>query len=118
MQLENECIQRNLKFDDAASDDDLRNLLIEDDNKPPNWGGIYAQLMRQYHMDYDSIKERTLPQIRALNEELPEQLAIDRIAIPGIFGGIFDDSKSMPKPDRPPKLSEFISFANAFNVIK
>ena len=113
-QLEAECSKRKLSFKESATNDDLINMLIKDDKNPPNWGKVYAQLMRQYHMDYDSIMKRTIPQILALNMELPEQLAIDRMTIPGIFGGALDNPPPSPT-GKPPKLSEFMAFANAFN---
>lgn len=86
-----------------------------------NWGKIYAQLMYHYKMSYDSIKKRTIPQIEALNTELPEQLQMHQLSIPGIFGGALDGqavpvSEIMPA-SKPPKLSEFMAFADAFNGI-
>jgi|LSQX01.1.fsa_nt_gb hypothetical protein len=115
-QLEDECKDRGIRFDMDFSDDDLISLLVKHD-KTPDWGKVYAQLMRQYHMDYDSIKERTLPQIRALSKELPEQLALDRLTLPNIFGGV-PSATPNKKPDKPPKLSEFMAFASAFDGIR
>ena len=86
-----------------------------------NWGKIYAQLMYHFKMSYDSIKKRTIPQIEALNAELPEQLQIHQLSIPGILGGMLDgQATSMSEVglvDKPPKLAQFAAFADAFNGI-
>ena len=81
-----------------------------------NWGKIYAQLMYHFKMSYDSIKKRTIPQIEALNAELPEQLQMQQLSIPGIFGGALDEISS-PIVDKPSKISDFFNMANAFNGI-
>lgn len=117
-QLEDECKKRELEYNADLSDEDLTAMLIKDDNTP-NWGRVYAQLMHHYHMAYDAIGKLTLPQIRILSKELPEQLALGQMMVPNIFGGgIPKVLTEYKKPDKPPKLSEFMAFANAFDGIK
>ena len=117
-ELKAECKKRELEVKESATEEKMINLLCENDQKPPDWDRIYAQLMFHYHMDYESIKNRTLPQIEALNAELPEQLQINQFRIPGIFGGALDNPTPPPEPTgKPPKLSEFAAFAGAFNGI-
>jgi hypothetical protein len=39
------------------------------------------------------------------------------MSIPGIFGGVLDNPAPSSDTGKPPKLSEFMAFANAFNGI-
>jgi len=118
-QLEDECKKRELEYDAGSTDDDLIAMFLKDDNAP-NWGRVYAQLMHHYHMAYDAIGKLTLPQIRILSRELPEQLRLGQMFMPNIFG--FNGTQDVPvdkkKPGKPPKLSEFMAFASAFDGIK
>ena len=62
--------------------------------------------------------ERTIPQIMAILDEAGENISL-KIGIPGIFGGALDTTSSpSTTPDKPPKLSEFMAFASAFDGIK
>jgi len=88
-----------------------------DKHPPTNWGKIYAQLICHTNLGYEEIERRTIPQIEAILSELPENIAI-KIGMPGIFGGALDNPASASSPTgKPPKLSEFMAFANAFNDI-
>lgn len=84
---------------------------------PPNWGKIYARLLYHTGMGYEEIAERTIPQIMAILDEAGENISL-KIGIPGIFGGALDTTSSPTPPDKPPKLSEFMAFASAFDGIK
>lgn len=85
---------------------------------PPNWGKIYARLLYHTGMGYEEIAERTIPQIMAILDEAGENISL-KIGIPGIFGGALDTTSSpSTTPDKPPKLSEFMAFASAFDGIK
>ena len=85
---------------------------------PPDWGKIYARLLYHTGMRYDEIADRTIPQIMAILDEAGENIGL-KIGIPGIFGGALDTIPSSPTPpDKPPKLSEFMAFASAFDGIK
>lgn len=85
---------------------------------PPDWGKIYARLLYHTGMRYDEIAERTIPQIMAILDEAGENIGL-KIGIPGIFGGALDTAPPSPTPpDKPPKLSEFMAFASAFDGIK
>lgn len=115
--LKEECEKRNIKFNDSDNKDKLIYLLCEDDRKPPNWGKIYARLLYHTGMGYEEIERRTIPQIIALLNEAEENISI-KIGMPGIFGGALDNSPPASSPtSKPPKLSEFMAFANAFNDI-
>lgn len=87
----------------------------KDGAEKPNWGKIYARLLYHTGMGYEEIERRTIPQIIALLDEAGENIAI-KIGMPSIFGGALD--KPSHPPDKPPKLSEFMAFASAFDVIK
>lgn len=116
-ELKEECKKRNIKFNDSDSKDKLIYLLCEDDHKPPNWGKIYARLLYHTGMGYEEIERRTIPQIIALLNEAKENISI-KIGMPGIFGGVLDNPQPASSPTgKPPKLSEFMAFANAFNDI-
>lgn len=84
---------------------------------PPNWGKIYARLLYHTGMGYEEIAERTIPQIMAILDEAGENISL-KIGIPGIFGGALDIPSPPTPPDKPPKLSEFMAFASAFDGIK
>jgi hypothetical protein len=59
----------------------------------------------------------TIPQIDAIRGKLGENIAI-KIGMPGLFGGVLDTPHpSSSATGKPPKLSEFMNFANAFNGI-
>lgn len=90
-------------------------LLSKDDHKPPHWGKIYARLLYHTGMGYEEVAKRTIPQITAILTESDENIAI-KMGMPGIFGGTLDTSSTPPiDTGKPPKLSEFMAFANAFN---
>lgn len=87
------------------------------ENQKPDWAEIYADLLCHTSLSYEEIGNRTIPQIDAIRSRLGKHVAL-KIGIPGIFGGALDNPPPSPTPDRPPKLSEFMAFANAFNDIK
>ena len=115
-QLEDECNERKLKFDENATDDDLIDILVKYD-RTPDWAEIYTDLLCHTNLSYEEIGSRTIPQIDAIRNRLGKNIAI-KIGIPGIFGGALDTVPSSHTPDKPPKLSEFMAFANAFDGIK
>jgi len=61
--------------------------------------------------------EMSIPVIQAYRDSLGDNIAI-KIGMPGIFGGSLGTSTA-PSTDtgKPPKLSQFMNFANAFNGI-
>ena len=85
----------------------------------PDWAEIYTDLLCHTSLSYEEISERTIPQIDAVRSKLGKNIAI-KIGIPGIFGGALDTvpTSSPTHPDKPPKLSEFMAFASAFDGIK
>lgn len=59
----------------------------------------------------------TIPQIDAIRSKLGKNIAI-KVGMPGLFGGTTDIAPPIsPATGKPPKLSEFMDFANAFNGI-
>lgn len=117
-ELKAECNKRKLEFNDSDSKAILIELLIKDDKKPPNWGKIYARILYHTGMGYDEISHRNIPQIMAILDGAEENIAI-KIGMPNVLGGgaLDKTSTSSPTPDKPPKLSQFMAFANAFNGI-
>ena len=116
LQLEDECNKRELKFDENTTDNELVYMLFKDDNTP-DWAEIYTDLLCHTSLSYEEISERTIPQIDAVRSKLGKNIAI-KIGIPGIFGGALDIPSPPTHPDKPPKLSEFMAFASAFDGIK
>jgi hypothetical protein len=52
-----------------------------------NWGKVYTQLLAHLNLGgYDSIKERSILQLHALMENLPEEIRL-KIGLPSLFGG-------------------------------
>jgi hypothetical protein len=85
--------------------------------KPPptNWAKIYSQLVCHTSIRYEEISNRTIPQIEAILAELPENISI-KIGMPsGILAGTIETPEPTQNTGKPPKLSEFMNFANAFN---
>ena len=58
----------------------------------------------------------TIPQIEAIRGKLGKNIAI-KIGMPGLFGGSLEATPTPSPTGKPPKLSEFMNFANAFNGI-
>jgi hypothetical protein len=83
---------------------------------PPDWAEIYADLLYHTSENSQTIPYMTIPQIDAIRARLGKHVPIS-MGIPGLFGGVLDDSAPSPRPDKPPKLSEFMNFANMFNGI-
>ncbi len=116
-ELQEECRKRKIQFTETSKNS-LIDLLVKDDRKPPDWGKIYSQLLYHYKMDYDSIRKRTLPQLAALNQNLPEQIQISQLCIPDIFGGVLNSEPTADNSTgKAPTLSEFKSLAACFNGI-
>ncbi len=86
---------------------------------PPDWAEIYADFLCHTSLSYEEIGERTIPQIDAVRSKLGKNIGL-KIGIPGIFGGALDTAppSTAPASDKPPKLSEFMAFASAFDGIK
>lgn len=83
----------------------------------PDWSEIYTDLLCHTSMHYDEIRERSLPQIEAIRKNLGKNIAL-KVGMPGMFGVSLDVSSTPPEnTGKPPKLSEFMDFANAFNGI-
>ena len=116
LQLEDECNKRGLKFDENNTDDDLIYMLVKDDNTP-DWAEIITTLISHTSLKTDDIANSTIPAIQAVLARLNKHVSI-KIGIPGIFGGALDIPSPPTPPDKPPKLSEFMAFASAFDGIK
>lgn len=90
----------------------------EGDKAPPiDWGEVYARLL-DIGLRYDEIQERSFKQILVLLGEWAEITSL-KISMPNIFGGSLHSptNNENQNTDSPPKLSQFMSFANAFNEI-
>lgn len=117
LQLEDECNKRELKFDENTTDNELVYILFKDDNTP-DWAEIITTLISHTSLKTDDIANSTIPAIQAVLARLNKHVSI-KIGIPGIFGGALDTTSSpSTTPDKPPKLSEFMAFASAFDGIK
>lgn len=79
----------------------------------PDWAEIYSDLLCHTSLSYEEIGKRTIPQIDAIRSKLGKNIAI-KIGTPGLFGGALDATPPSPT-GKPPKLSQFMAFANAFN---
>ncbi len=80
---------------------------------PPDWSEIYTDLMCHAHVDYFKIHEMTIPVIQAIRAKLGKNIAI-KLGMPNIFDCALD-TPAPASTGKPPKLSEFMNFANAFN---
>jgi hypothetical protein len=88
----------------------------EDKPTPPDWAEIYADLLCHTSIGPFDIPNMTIPQIDAIRSKLGKHIPI-KMGMPGLFGGALDEPTPAPRPDKPPKLSEFMNFANMFNNI-
>lgn len=88
----------------------------EDDAPPPDWGKIYSSVLYHTGMCYEEIARRTIPQIIAILDGAEENISI-KMGIPNIFGSpaLSPTTSGGMKTNEPPKLSQFMNFANAFN---
>lgn len=90
----------------------------ENESHEPDWAEVYSDLLCHTSIGVFEIPEMTIPQIDAIRRRLGKNIAL-KVGIPGLFGGaVGSSSPPSPAPDKPPKLSEFMAFANAFNGIK
>lgn len=90
----------------------------EDKPPPPDWAEIYTDLLCHTSISPFDIPNLTIPQISAIRVRIGKHAQIS-MSIPGLFGGEIADVNATPppRPDKPPKLSEFMNFANMFNGI-
>lgn len=86
------------------------------DNAPPDWGQIYSRVLYHTGMAYEEISRRTIPQIMAILDGAEENIAI-KIGMPSVLGSpaLSPTTSGELKTNEPPKLSQFMNFANAFN---
>jgi hypothetical protein len=90
----------------------------EGEGKQPeiDWAEVYADLLCHTSISIFEIPEMTLPQINAIRSRIGKHIPLS-MGMPGLFGGTLD--KTIQEHDgRPPKLSEFMAFASAFDAIK
>jgi len=115
-ELRKECTKRNIKFIEPDNKEELIKLLWQNDHTP-DWAEVYTDLLCHTSIPYEEIANRTIPQIDAIRSKLGKNIAI-KIGMPGIFGGALDKPPPTSSPTgKPPKLSEFAAFCNAFNSI-
>jgi hypothetical protein len=93
--------------DGADSDDKSSHL---------DWSELYADLLCHTSISYFEIHEMTIPVIQAIRKKIGKHIEMT-IGIPGLFGGALDTPTHPSPSGRPPKLSEFMNLANAFNGI-
>jgi hypothetical protein len=82
----------------------------------PDWAEIFSDLINHTSLGHFEILELTIPQIEAYRGKLGKNIAI-KIGIPNTF----ESTEPPPPPSqnngKPPKLSQFMAFANAFNDV-
>lgn len=116
-ELKNECVARKLAISDDATLEQIVDILVKDDKKPPDWGKIYARVLYHTGMNYEEIAYRTIPQIMAILDGAEENIAI-KMGMPNVFGSTSETLAQQQKNDgKPPKVSEFANLANMFNKI-
>ena len=84
-ELKVECTKRKLEFSEKDTIEALIDILVKEDNKPPNWGKIYARVLYHTGMCYEEIARRTIPQIMAILDGAEENISI-KMGMPNIFG--------------------------------
>ena len=87
------------------------------ENSNPDWAEIYSDLLCHTSIRFFEIRKMTIPQINAVRNKLGKNIAL-KVGMPGgIFGGAIEEAAPSPSGNtgKPPKLSEFMAFANAFN---
>jgi hypothetical protein len=90
----------------------------EGEGKQPeiDWAEVYADLLCHTSISIFEIPEMTLPQINAIRSRIGKHIPLS-MGMPGLFGGTLE--KPIQENDgKPPKLSEFMAFASAFDAIK
>lgn len=81
-----------------------------------NWAKVFSEFACHTNITRAELFDMPLPIIQAYLRELPENIAL-KIGMPGLLGGTLDNPPLSPTAGKAPKLSEFMSFANAFNGI-
>lgn len=80
-----------------------------------DWGKIISQLLFHTSMSYESILERTIPQIEAIMSNFQENVSL-KIGMPGLLGGaVRVDGEQINSGGKHPKLSDFMAFASEFD---
>jgi hypothetical protein len=114
-QLKDECNKRKIQFDQKDSEKTLIELLIKNDHKKPDWAEIYADLI-QFGIGYFEIPNMTIPAIEAIRTKFFERRPFSmNMGFPGIFGEAPQETPAPINDGKPPKLSQFMEFANMFN---
>lgn len=85
----------------------------QDKLPPPDWSEIYGDLVCHTSTRPLDIPDMTIPQIQAIRNKLGKNIAI-KVGMPSLFGGALD-TPAPSSTGKPPKLSEFMNFANMFN---
>lgn len=89
----------------------------EGEQSSPDWGEVFGDLVCHTSITHSEIPYMTIPQIEAYRKSIGKNIPL-KIGIPGMFSGASSlPSSTLQRTDKPPKLSQFISFANAFNEI-
>ena len=87
--------------------------------KPPpvDWGKVFTEIVCHTSIGYFDIPEMTIPQIEATRNELGPNISL-KIGGQNLFGGSLEaPTPSENNTGKPPKLSQFMDLANAFNGI-
>lgn|GEM_PF-1156847 len=113
-ELKAECNRRKLEFNSNDTKEKLINLLVDNDNAPPDWGKIYSRVLYHTGMAYEEISRRTIPQIRAILDGAEENIPI-KLGFPNMFN--VSTLSPTESANEPPKLSQFAAFANAFDTL-
>lgn len=82
-----------------------------------DWAEVYADLLCHTSISIFEIPEMTIPQIEAIRNKLGKNISL-KIGMPGLFGGVLEKPPAQKNDGKPPKLSEFMAFASAFDSIK
>lgn len=79
---------------------------------------MFGDLVNHTSITHSEIPYLTIPQIEAYRKSIGKNIPL-KIGFPNILSGTPSTTSITPtqRPDEPPKLSQFISFANAFNGI-
>ena len=89
----------------------------EGEGKQPeiDWAEVYADLLCHTSISIFEIPEMTLPQINAIRSRIGKHIPLS-MGMPDHWRNF--DKTIQENDGKPPKLSEFMAFASAFDAIK
>jgi hypothetical protein len=90
-------------------------------DKDIDWADLFSEFVYHTSIDHEGVLDLTLPIINAYRRQSGKHIEL-KLGLPSSLGlsqvqSSTSDLQPIANPEKPPKLSQFIEFANAFNGV-